>query len=143
MSVRRLWIVIVYVSLAFMLLSCGGKTDTLATEQCTNGNVGVNTDNLTADTCDMEALFQAMYDEDDMYRAFEFQMDYATNSMHGWIFSRVDSYSASLDVLCTPTASGVFKVVATMNSMENGEESSLTKNYWYKDGVLYGCDDDE
>jgi hypothetical protein len=143
MSVRRLWIVTVFASLAFMLFSCGGRANKVATEQLKNDNVSANADSLTNDTCNMEALFQAMYDEDEMYREFESQMDYATNSMHGWAFSRVDSYNSSLDVSCTPTAKGVFKVVAVVNSTENGEESSLTETYWYKDGVLYEYDDDE
>ena len=121
----------------------GNQFVEIATEQFKNGNVGANTDSLPNDTCDMKALFQAMYDEDETYREFESQMDYATNSMHGWAFSRVDSYSSSLDVSCTPTTKGVFKVVAVVNSTENGEESSLTETYWYKDGVLYEYDDDE
>ena len=121
----------------------GNQFVEIATEQFKNSDVAAHTDNLTIDTCDMEALFQAMCDEDDMYRAFEFQMDYATNSMHGWIFSRMDSYSASLDVSCTPKAKGVFKVEAVMNSTENGEESTWTEIYWFKDGVLYEYDDDE
>lgn len=114
----------------------GNQFVEIATEKFNNSNIGADTDSLTIDTCDMEALFQAMYDEDDMYRAFEFQMDYATNSMHGWIFSRMDSYSASLDVSCTPMTKGVFKVKAVMNSIEDGEEDSYTNTYIYKDGVL-------
>lgn len=143
MSIRRLWIVTAFASLAVMLFSCGGKANKVATEQFKNYNVIVNADSLTNDTCDMKALFQAMYNEDETYREFESQMDYATNSMHGWAFSRVDSYSSSLDVTCTPMAKGVFKVMAVVNSTENGEESSFTETYLFKDGVLYESDDDE
>lgn len=143
MSIRRLWNVTVFASLVAMLFSCGGKANKVATEQFKNESVSANADSLTNDTCDMKALFLSMYDEDEMYREFESQMDYATNSMHGWAFSRVDSYNSSLDVTCIPMAKGVFKVVAVVNSTENGEESSFTETYSYKDGVLYEYDDDE
>ena len=93
--------------------------------------------------CDMEALYKALCDKDEMYRDYESQVTYAENSLHGWTFSRMDAYSASLDVSCTPFASDVFKVVATVKSIEDGEESSYTEIYWYKDGVLFEYDDDE
>ena len=93
--------------------------------------------------CDMEALYMALCDKDEMYRDYESQVTYAGNSLHGWTFSRMDAYSASLDVSCTPLSKGVFKVVVTVKSIEDGEESSYTEIYWYKDGVLFEYDDDE
>ena len=100
-------------------------------------------DTLDMIPCDMEALYEALCADDERFRDFESTVEYGENELHGTTFSSMDAYSASLNVSCTSTTKGVFKVEAVMNSMENGEESTLTEIYWYKDGVLYEYDDDE
>ena len=97
--------------------------------------VGVDT------ICDMEALFKALCDEDVMYRDYESQVTYAENSLHGWTFSRMDAYSSSLDVKCKPLADGSFKVVATVNSIEDGVEDSIILTYIFREGKLNECEE--
>lgn len=96
-----------------------------------------------ADTCDMEALYEALCNDDERFRDFESTIEYADNALRGTTFSNMDLYYATLNVSCKPLSDGGFRVVVVVNSMEDGEEESYTTTYIYKDGVLYEYDDGE
>lgn len=99
-----------------------------------------NAEERRNDTCDMRALYEALSSDDEMFRDFE--VKYFENGLHGYTFSRMDGYSASLEVSCIPLASGGFKVVALVNSIEDGEESEYSTSYFYKDGILTVIEDE-
>lgn len=92
--------------------------------------------------CDMEALYQALCAYDERFRDFEPTVEYGENELHGTTFSTMDAYSASLNVSCKPLSDGSFKVLAVINSMEDGEEDSFTTTYNYKDSVLTELQDE-
>ena len=95
-----------------------------------------------ADTCDMEALYEALCADDERYRDFESTVEYAENALRGTTFSNMDLYYAILNVSCKPLSDGGFRVVAVVNLMEDGEERSYTTTYIYKDGVVTEVEDE-
>lgn len=109
----------------------------LSTEEINyDDEVEEDPDALDMIPCDMETLYKALCADDERFRDFEPTVEYGENELHGTTFSTMDAYSASLNVLCKPLSDGGFKVVATVEEVEDGEEDDFTITYIYKDGVL-------